>query len=148
MAHAEGTFLWWRLSIPSSRTIAYIVDKQSGICMCFVVVVFFFKFKWKVLKQINPNLSGLSRGLLLLQQENEFENHAFIWICILILLLVYTTSLTSLCFNKKFEQEKKSLFKSISKSIHVDTANIYLFKANDVVLVFLLLALNIFHTFF
>ena len=41
MAHAEGAFLWWRLSIPSFRTIAYIVDKQSGICMCFVVVVFF-----------------------------------------------------------------------------------------------------------
>ena len=45
----------------------------------------------------------------------------------------------NLCFNKKFDQEKKSLYKIISKSIHVDTANIYLFKANDVVLVFLLL---------
>ena len=33
-----------------------------------------------------------------------------------------TISLTDLCFNKKFEQEKKSLYKiSISKSIYVDT---------------------------
>ena len=30
--------------------------------------------------------------------------------------------MTDLCFNKKFEQEKKSLYKiSISKSIYVDT---------------------------
>ena len=43
---------------------------------------------------------------------------------------------------------EKSLCKIISKSIHVDTANIYLFKASDVVLVFLLLNLNILHTFF
>ena len=56
--------------------------------------------------------------------------------------------MTNLCFNEKLEQEKKSLYKNISKSIHVDIANIYLFKASDVVLVFLLLTLNIFHTFF
>ena len=65
-----------------------------------------------------------------------------------ILHLAYTTSLTNLCFNKKFEQQKISLYKIISKSIHVDTANIYLFKASDIVLLFLLLTLNIFHTFF
>ena len=29
--------------------------------------------------------------------------------------------MTDLCFNKKFEQEKKSLYKSIPKSIYVDT---------------------------
>ena len=47
----------------------------------------YIKFKWKVLKQINP-----------------------------------TTSLTDLSFNKKFEQEKKRLYKiSISKSVYVDT---------------------------
>ena len=32
------------------------------------------------------------------------------------------TSLTDLCFNKTFEQEKKKLNKSISKSIYVDTS--------------------------
>ena len=31
------------------------------------------------------------------------------------------TSLSNLHFNKKFVQEKKSLYKSISKSIYVDT---------------------------
>ena len=36
-----------------------------------------------------------------------------------------TTSLTDLCFKKKFEQEKKSLYKiSISKSIYVDTYHV------------------------
>ena len=83
----------------------------------------------------------------LLQRDYKFKNHTFIWIRIHIFHLVYTTSLTNLCFNKKFEQEKKSLYKNISKSIHVDIANIYLFKVSDVVLVFLLLTLNIFHTF-
>ena len=29
--------------------------------------------------------------------------------------------MTDLCFNKKIEQEKKGLYKSISKSIYVDT---------------------------
>ena len=32
------------------------------------------------------------------------------------------TSLTDLCFNKTFEQEKKKLNKSISKSIYIDTS--------------------------
>ena len=36
--------------------------------------------------------------------------------------LVCTTSSTDLRFNKKFEQEKKSLNKTISKSIYVDTS--------------------------
>ena len=31
----------------------------------------FFKFKWKVLKQINPNLAELSRGLFLPPCSNE-----------------------------------------------------------------------------
>ena len=55
----------------------------------------------------------------LLQRDYKFENHTFIWIHIHILHLVYT-SLINLCFNKKFEQGKKGLYKSISKSIHVD----------------------------
>ena len=28
----KGSFLWWRSYIPSSRTIAYIIYKESGIC--------------------------------------------------------------------------------------------------------------------
>ena len=34
------------------------------------------------------------------------------------------TSLTDLCFNKKYEQVKKSLYKSISNSIHIDTSEL------------------------
>ena len=39
-------------------------------------------------------------------------------------LTYHTTSLTDLYFNKTFEQEKKSLYKSISKSIHIDTSQL------------------------
>ena len=28
----KGSFLWWRSYIPSSRTIAYIIYKESAIC--------------------------------------------------------------------------------------------------------------------
>ena len=118
MACAKGTFLWWKLCIPSFRTIAFIVDKQSGICrkhlllqgLCVPSVKtttyicngfkmdFFFKFKWKVLKQTNYNLSKLSSGSILPQRDYEFENQTFIWIRILTTHLVYTTSLTDFLF--------------------------------------------------
>ena len=29
MVYAKGTFLWWRLCVPSFRNIASIVDKQA-----------------------------------------------------------------------------------------------------------------------
>ena len=32
MVYEKSAFLWWRLCIPSIRTIAYFVDKQGGIC--------------------------------------------------------------------------------------------------------------------
>ena len=32
MVHAEGTFLWWGLSISSFKTIAYIIGRQRGTC--------------------------------------------------------------------------------------------------------------------
>ena len=38
MIYAKGTFLWWRLCISSFRTIAYIVNKQSGICKEFLLL--------------------------------------------------------------------------------------------------------------
>ena len=50
-------------------------------------------------------------------ETTSLKNDTFIWIRIHILHLVYTTSLSDLCFNKKIDQEKKSLYKSISKSI-------------------------------
>ena len=52
-------------------------------------------------------------------ETKSLKNDTFIWICIYILHLVYTTSFTNLCFLT--EQEKKGLYKSISKSIYGDT---------------------------
>ena len=169
MVYTKCTFLWWRLCISSFKTIAYIVNRQSGICRKYLLlqglcvssvknttcvcnrfkIIFFSNLNekfWKKSTLIWAGFQGVFTPLL--QRDYKFENHTFIRIRIYISHLVYTTFLTNLCFNKKFEQEKKSLHKIISKSIHVDTANIYLFKANDVVLVLLLLTLNIFHTFF
>ena len=151
MVYAKGTSLWWRLCIPGFRTIAYIVDKQSCICrkyfllqgLCvtcakttiyvlnrFKMNIFFFKFKWKVLKQINPNLGGFSRGLFVppcsiettsLKAIPSFE---FAYIsCILYIRLFWPISVLT-----------KNLSKRNFKSIHIDTVNNYLFKASDVVL--------------
>ena len=88
MVYAKGTFLWWRLCMPSFRTMAYIVDKQSGICRKYLLLQglcvktttyvrnrfkmdFFFRFKWKVLKEINPDLGKLSSSLILPPCSNE-----------------------------------------------------------------------------
>ena len=54
-------------------------------------------------------------------ETTSLKNDTFIWIRIHILYLVYTTSLSNLYFSKKFDKEKKSLYKSISKSIYFDT---------------------------
>ena len=166
MVYEKSTFLWLRLCIPNFRTLTYIVDKQSGICWKYLLLqglcVSSVKATTYVCNRFKMNLNEkfwnkptlIWVGFLgvcftpLLQRDYKFENHTFIWIRLHILHLVYTTSLTNLCFDKKFELEKKSSCKSISKSIHVDTANIYLFIASDVALVFSLLTLNIFHTFF
>ena len=166
MVYEKSTFLWLRLCIPNFRTLTYIVDKQSGICWKYLLLqglcVSSVKTTTYVCNRFKMNLNEkfwnkptlIWVGFLgvcftpLLQRDYKFENHTFIWIRLHILHLVYTTSLTNLCFNKKFELEKKSSCKSISKSIHVDTANIYLFIASDAALVFSLLTLNIFHTFF
>ena len=165
MVYAKGTFLWWRLCVSSFRTIAYIVDKQAVYaentfcykdCVCQVSKLqriyvtdlkwfFFFKFKWKVLKKINPNLGGLSRGTFLPPCSNEttslkiIPSFEFAYIfCILYVRPLWPISVLT-----------KNL--SWSKEVHIEvfhTANIYLFKFNDVAMVFSLLTLNILHTFF
>ena len=33
IVYTESTFLRWGLCIPCLRTIAYVIDKQSGICV-------------------------------------------------------------------------------------------------------------------
>ena len=73
------------------------------------------------MKQINPNLGGLSRGSLLPLCFNETNSLKTIP-SFEFLHLVCTASSTDLRFNKKFEQDKKSLNKTISKSIYVDTS--------------------------
>ena len=62
MVYQKGTFLWWRLCIPSFRTIAYIVDKQSGICrkylllqgLCVKTTTYVHnRFKWIFFSDLN-----------------------------------------------------------------------------------------------
>ena len=38
MVYAKGAFLWWRLCISSFRTIAYIVNEQSGTCRKYLLL--------------------------------------------------------------------------------------------------------------
>ena len=38
MAYAQGTFLWWGLCIPCFRNIAYVIEKQSGICRRYILL--------------------------------------------------------------------------------------------------------------
>ena len=45
-------------------------------------------------------------------ETTSLKNDTFIWIRKHILYFVYATSLSDLCFNKKFEQGKKSLYNS------------------------------------
>ena len=71
------------------------------------------------MKQINPNLGETLIPESLLGGCFFPLNDTFIWICTHILHLVYTPSFTDLCFLTK--QEKKVLYKSISKSIYGDT---------------------------
>ena len=36
--YPEVPFLWWRLFIPSLKTMAYDVDKQSDICRIYLLL--------------------------------------------------------------------------------------------------------------
>ena len=36
MVYTKGTFSWWGLSMQNFRTIAYVMDKQNGICVASV----------------------------------------------------------------------------------------------------------------
>ena len=38
VVYAKGASLWQRLCIQSLRTIAYVVDKQSGICRRYILL--------------------------------------------------------------------------------------------------------------
>ena len=86
-------------------------------------LIFFFQISMQSFETNQPNLGGLSRGSFLppcfkettsLKTILSFEL-AYIC-CILYKRVLWPISVST----KKFDQEKKSLFKSISKSIHVD----------------------------
>ena len=124
-----------KICIPSIRTTAYVVDKQSGVCrrylllqgLCvasvktttyvcnrFKIDFFFFKFKWKVLKQINPNLGGFSRGSFLPPCSNEttslktIPSFEFAYIsCILYIRLLWPISVLT----KNLSRRKKVYIK-------------------------------------
>ena len=38
MIYVKDAFLWWRLCMPSIRTIAYVADKQSVICRIYCLL--------------------------------------------------------------------------------------------------------------
>ena len=85
MVYPEGTILWWGLFTPNFRTIAYVIDKHSGMCVpsvkttTYVCNGFNTSFctedrkthmaisilNWIVLNQINSNLGGISRNSFL-----------------------------------------------------------------------------------
>ena len=89
IVNPEGAFLWWRLLITrlqpmlSTKSAIYVEDGQwQGLCVPNVKTTTYvsnrpqnktnyIKFKTKVLKEINPNLGGLSRGLFLPPCSNE-----------------------------------------------------------------------------
>ena len=120
MVYPEGIFLWWGLFIPGFKTIAYVVDKQiyiwrrylllQGLCVPSVKTTTYVCNRFNTSfcardHKTNQAISNLNR---------KFWNKSTQQI-------KSTTSLTDLCFNKKIQQEKKSLYKSFSKSIYVDT---------------------------
>ena len=107
--------------MPSFETIAYVVDKQSDICRRYLLLqglcVASVKTTTYVCNRFNTSFCTRDHktNQAISNLNRKFWNKSTQQI-------KSTTSLTDLCFNKKFEQEKKSLYKiSISKSIYVDT---------------------------
>ena len=121
MVYPEGIFLWWGLFIPGFKTIAYVVDKQSyiwrrylllqGLCVPSVKTTTYVCNRFNTSFCARDHKTNQAISNLNLKFLNKSTQQ-----------IKSTISLTGLCFNKKFEQEKKSLCKiSISKSIYVDT---------------------------
>ena len=120
MVYPEGTFLWWGLVIPSFKTIAYVIHKQSDICIRYLLLqelcVRSVKMTTYVCNRFNTSFCARDHKTTQATSNlnEKFWNKSTQQI-------KSTTSLTDLRFNKKFAQEKKSLNKiSISKSIYVD----------------------------
>ena len=121
IVYAEDTFLWEGLCIPSFSTIDYVVDKQSGICRRYLLLqglcVPSVKTTTYVCNRFNTSFCARDH-----KTNQAISNLNLKFLNKSTQQIKSTISLTGLCFNKKFEQEKKSLCKiSISKSIYVDT---------------------------
>ena len=120
MLYPEGTFLWWGLFIQGFKTIAYVADKQSDICRRYLLLqglcVPSVKTTTYVCNRFNTSFCARDHktNQAISNLNRKFWNKSTQQI-------KSTTFLTDLCSNKKFEQEKKSLYKSIFKSIYVDT---------------------------
>ena len=119
--YSEGTFLWWGLFIPSFKTIAYVVDKQSDICRRYLLLrglrVPSVESTTHVCNRFNTSFCATHHKA---NQSISNLNHKF-WNKST-QQIKSTTSLIDPCFNQKLDQEKKGSYKSISKSIYV---NIY-----------------------
>ena len=106
----EGTFLWSGLCIRSYKTIAYVIDKQSCVCMPSVKTTTYlcnglhtsFCTKDDETHQTISNLNrkfrkkdNLLRFFLihLSYRDFEFYNHTFIWILISTYLASWSSSL-------------------------------------------------------
>ena len=121
MVYPEGTFLWRGLLITSFKTIAYVVDKQSDVCRRYLqlqgLCVPSVKTTTYVCNRFNTSFCARDHktNQAISNLNRKFWNKSTQQI-------KSTISLTDLCFNKIFELEKKSLYKtSISKSTYVDT---------------------------
>ena len=94
----------------------------------------FLKFKWKVLKQINPNLGGFSRGSFLHPCFKETTSLKTILSfelpyisCILYKRLLWPISVST----KNLIRRKKVYLKVFLNRFMLIQANIYLFKFNN-----------------
>ena len=120
MVYPEGTFLWRGLLITSFKTIAYVVDKQSDVCRRYLqlqgLCVPSVKTTTYVCNRFNTSFCARDHktNQAISNSNRKFWNKPTQQI-------KSATSLTDLCFNEKFELEKKRLSKSISKSVYVDT---------------------------
>ena len=121
MVYGEGTFFLWGFCIPNSRAAAYVIEKQTGSCRrsllsqgLYVQIV---KTTTYVCSRFNTSFCARDHKA---NQDISNLNRKF-W-NISTQQIKSTISLIDLCFGKKYEQEKKNLYKiSISKSIYVDT---------------------------
>ena len=119
-------FLLQGLCVPGVKTTTYVWNRfNTSFCVrdhqTNQTISNLNRKFWNKSTLIWVDFAGVLFYPLCSNEITSLKNDTFIWIRIHILHLVYTTSLSDLCFNKKIEQKKKSLYKSISKSIYVDT---------------------------